>query len=81
MKPHKISHSRCNNTNVTATGATLPVLNQLFSSGAIVLHLGVTNCYWGLWGNMISGSVLNQLVSSGAIVLNLGLWGNSLFLW
>ena len=25
-------------------GVTLPVLNQLFSSGGIVMHLGVTNC-------------------------------------
>ena len=53
------------------------MLNQLFSSLIIVMHLGVTNCYCG---NMISGSVLNQSFSSVAIVMNLGVthcyWGN-----
>ena len=36
---------------------------------------------WGLWGNLISGSVQNQSLSSGKIVMNLGCWDNSLFLW
>ena len=57
------------------------MLNQLFSSGAMVMHLEVTksNCYWG---NLISGSVLNQTFCSGAIVMQLGpavshcFWGN-----
>ena len=42
---------------------TLSMLNQLFSLGGIVMHLGVTNCDWG---NLISGSILNQSFSSGA---------------
>ena len=43
----------------------------------IVMHLGVTNCFWG---NLISGSVLNQSFSSGSTVMHLGPWGNSWFL-
>ena len=38
------------------------------------MHIGVTNCYWGLWGNLISGSVLNQLFISGVIVMHLVRW-------
>ena len=58
-------------------GVMCLMLNKLFSSCPIVMHLGVTNCDWG---NFISGSVLNQSFSSGAIVTHLGPWSNSLFL-
>ena len=47
------------------------MLNRLFSLGAIVMHLGVTNCYYG---NLISGSILNQSFSSGASNINAS-WG------
>ena len=47
-----------------------------FSSGAIVMHLGVTNCYYGLWGNLISGFILIQSFISGPIVMHLGPWFN-----
>ena len=50
-------------------GVTLPALNQFFSSGAIVMHLGVTNCYWGLWGNFISGSVQQWCSSKASLAL------------
>ena len=60
-------------TTVIVTGVTLSMLNLSFSLGKIVMHLGVTNCYWG---NLISGSMLNQSFSSGAKVMHLGPWGN-----
>ena len=74
----------------------IKLLNQLFSSGPIVMRLQVTlpvlsqlfssgTLHIGVtncyWGNFISGSVLNQSFCSGAIVMHLGPWGNSLFLW
>ena len=49
------------------------MLNQLFSSGTIVMHLGVTHCYLC---NLISNSVLNHWFSSGAIVMHFGPWDN-----
>ena len=46
------------------------MLNKLFSSGIIVMHLRVTNFYWG---NFINAEVqLSQPFSLGAIVMHLG---------